>query len=45
MLLVIIVTIIIITTIMTTEAQQSAIQKPLFSFPRFDQSPNTSVRF
>ena len=38
MLLIIIVTIIIITTIMTTEAQQSAIQKPLLSFPRFDQS-------
>ena len=45
MLLIIIVTIIIITTDMTTEAQQSAIQKPLFSFPKFYQSRNTSVRF
>ena len=45
MLLIIIVIINIITTIMTTKAKQTAIQKPLFCFPSFDQSWNASAWF
>ena len=45
MLLIIIVTIIIITTIMTTKGQQTAIKKPLFCFPKFDQNWDASAQF